>query len=169
MTEEELNTVMKTNKEMGRMHPREVSMNNICQRRIDANHFRNLPSDVPASQGARGLQSSTLPSSAQPITAQSLAAQPSPFQPSLLILPDGRLVEYRTQPTRLALPDGRVIEYTIIPAEPDEYATSEQAYEAAYNEIAQAIQQQEDRRMQLRLPLPSMYQGPFANEQAPAN
>ncbi|ERF75123.1 hypothetical protein EPUS_07812 [Endocarpon pusillum Z07020] len=221
MTEEERSIAMRTNKERGRMHPREATMHNHPRRRR-LNHSDRISSRIPASHlsgsaiRARELQPSsntsnqpfttqpfaTQPVAIQPLTTQLPTTQPfitqpfttqpptiqpptiqpfttqpfttqppitQPFTPQLssLILPDGRLVEYTAQPSQVILPDGRIIEYTIVPAEHVDNATREHAYEATSHDIAQAIQEQEDRRMAHRLPPQSMYPDPSAYEEAP--
>ena len=67
------------------------------------------------------------------------------------------------------LHDGRVIEYTIVPLEHDDNITREQVHEATANEIALAIQEQEDRRMQLHFLPPQMYLDPSVYEGVPAD
>ncbi|KAF7504746.1 hypothetical protein GJ744_001747 [Endocarpon pusillum] len=238
MTEAERRAVMKTNKERGRMHPREANIPGHWPR-PGLNHSDRLSSGIPASYPSGALQPSSntsnqlfttqpiatqpfaiqkfttqsptiqqfatqpfttptiqppttqpphrvayypapptiqpptiQPPTIQPPTIQPPTPQPSTIQPfttelSSLILPDGRLVEYTTQPSRVILPDGRIIEYTIVPAEHIDNATREHAYEATSHDIAQAIQEQEDRRMGHRLPPQPIYPDPSAYEQAP--
>ncbi len=157
------------------MHPREASMCNISHRPIDVDHFRSLPSLRTTSHlnrpdlQARELQPSTELFATQPVTMQparnflpdsrvvEYTNQPSRLnlsdgrvieytsQPSRLTLSDGRVFEYTNKPSKMSLPDGRVVEYIIVPTEYDDNITREHTYQAASDEIALAIQEQEDR------------------------